>query len=652
MSGSYKNLCQLSKRRLTALLSGNKRVCYQQQFESNSSVQFTEAEYPDDFNNVDNALQRDCVDGLQFDTTTSNVEESCESQTSTIKETEILDIKIFLKNWSVKHNIKNTALNCLLKELKRQGFSNLPNDSRALLETPRSREVSDIFPGKYVHIGIRKGIDHYLKGQQQLPQSIMLDFNVDGAPITKSTNSSVWPILCKVVGSKFVFPIGIYHGLQKPNNFSHYLSIFVDELTEITTSYLFGEVLITIIINCFICDAPAKSSVLGIKLHNGYFGCTKCIQRGEFINRRMTFQDIDAPLRTDESFRSKSNKEFHNSDTIISKLPIDLIKSFPLDYMHLVLLGVVKKMLNLWIDGGHLSKSDCSKISDGLMRMAWTQPSGFQRAIRCISERGHFKATEFRTFLLYTGPFVLRNILPSYKYEHFMLLSTSITLLSAENKNDAKINLAESMLKTFVKEFGVIYGVHHLVHNVHSLIHIAEDVRKFGSVNNFSAFPFESYMFKLKKCLRKNEKPLEQLSNRIEEMYNNEPSITLLDKPVVLILNRGVKVDGKMRYNSISIGEITLDNGRKNRWCLTTNGEIIKFHYSEFKNAEYYIFASEIKEKKTFFDLPIQSTFIDIYETDKNEEVPRFWNVKLIKRKMFQIEENDSRVFFPLIHCE
>ena len=61
---------------------------------------------------------------------------------------------------------------------------------------------------------------------------------------------------------------------------------------------------------------------------------------------------------------------------------------------------------------------------------------------------------------------------------------------------------------------------------MHSLIHIADDCKfQQGSLDLFSAFPFESYLGQLKNLLRGTRRPLAQLKKRISEIeYNNEPT--------------------------------------------------------------------------------------------------------------------------------
>lgn len=53
--------------------------------------------------------------------------------------------------------------------------------------------------------------------------------------------------------------------------------------------------------------------------------------------------------------------------------------------------------------------------------------------------------------------------------------------------------------------------------NVHNLIHLCDDVRNLGSLDSFSAYPFENYLQIIKNLIRKSAKPLQQIVKRLSE---------------------------------------------------------------------------------------------------------------------------------------
>lgn len=158
-----------------------------------------------------------------------------------------------------------------------------------------------------------------------------------------------------------------------------------------------------------------------------------------------------------------------------------MVQSFPLDYMHLVFLGVTRKLIHLWMSKGlvtvRLHSSKISEISNSLLSLKPYIPTEFARKPRTLDDICRWKATELRQFLLYTGPIVLKPILSEECYNNFMALSIAMTiLLSANHKK--KVKFANQLLHYFVGCFGNIYGSHFISHNVHGLLHLVEDYLK------------------------------------------------------------------------------------------------------------------------------------------------------------------------------
>lgn len=74
-------------------------------------------------------------------------------------------------------------------------------------------------------------------------------------------------------------------------------------------------------------------------------------------------------------------------------------------------------------------------ITSSLNKIKKCITNDFARKPRAIEEFKRYKATEFRQFLLYTGPVVLKNILPDDCYQHFMVFSVSLRILLSSKTN-------------------------------------------------------------------------------------------------------------------------------------------------------------------------------------------------------------------------
>jgi len=111
--------------------------------------------------------------------------------------------------------------------------------------------------------------------------------------------------------------------------------------------------------------------------------------------------------------------------------------------MHLICLGVVKKLILLWVKGPRtvkLSQQLLNQISGALLNLQSSIPNDFVRRPRSLKDVKLWKGTEFRQFLLYTGPVVLKNVLREDMYINFITLHIAVTILvspvlSKDNNN-------------------------------------------------------------------------------------------------------------------------------------------------------------------------------------------------------------------------
>ncbi|CAH8609413.1 unnamed protein product [Schistosoma rodhaini] len=182
--------------------------------------------------------------------------------------------------------------------------------------------------------------------------------NIDGLSMSRSSSQHLWPVLGRIVAPILsdVFMIGIYGGNTKPAQFNEISAHTISEIKEMTDMGLLSvrfNKYIAIKLTAVICDAPARSDVGCTVNHNGKAGCDRCVVNGRRLDGKMTFPNGEYTLRTDDSFRNQTQSIHHQGHSIFESLPIDMISTFPLDPMHMVYLGVIKKLVTLWIELGH-----------------------------------------------------------------------------------------------------------------------------------------------------------------------------------------------------------------------------------------------------------------------------------------------------------
>ena len=73
-----------------------------------------------------------------------------------------------------------------------------------------------------------------------------------------------------------------------------------------------------------------------------------------------------------------------------------------------------------------ISATQNEQVSVNLINIRKDIPREFARKPRRLDEVEWWKRTEFRQFLLYTGNFLVKGILPKHNYDYFMALSMAM----------------------------------------------------------------------------------------------------------------------------------------------------------------------------------------------------------------------------------
>lgn len=113
---------------------------------------------------------------------------------------ELSDFTDKLKFWAVNNRMAVAkAISELLGILIGIGFTSLPKDSRTFMRTPTNIPIVALSNGRMWYKGLTKCLEKLFQNIQK-SISITLNFNFDGLPLFKSSNSEFWPILVSIKG--------------------------------------------------------------------------------------------------------------------------------------------------------------------------------------------------------------------------------------------------------------------------------------------------------------------------------------------------------------------------------------------------------------------------------------------------------------------
>lgn len=412
-----------------------------------------------------------------------------------------------------------------------------------------------------------------------------------------------------------------------------------------------------------------KITPTGVVNFNAKHGCQKCTTIGVYCSRfhRISFPNLDAKRRSNESFRAREDRDHHKEDSLLEKLPIDMISAFPSsDSLHLLDLGIMKRCMIRWTFGerGYTRKWSNIKINTASQLLEKCQkhmPTDIHRAVRNLKSLRKWKGLEFRTILLYVGMVVFQELLDSDEYNHFLVLCCAVRICM-NNMYKSYWPIAEQMFKCYVQKYSALYGEHSVGSNVHLLIHIMEDMKQ-NNVQNLmelSTYKYENCLRLLGLKLKHGNLPLEQVSRRIIEMsrlrIKNESSSLLKLKPFspqMSYPNENLLIGAVTTYKTIKITEdITLNSKKSNdSWFITKDDQIVKMKHAKCENNKYQIVGTSIIEKGHLFTAPINSTRLKIFSSDGIfDDEPHSYEIDEVASKLICLPILDKFAFIPIVH--
>ncbi|KYN13313.1 hypothetical protein ALC57_14493 [Trachymyrmex cornetzi] len=204
---------------------------------------------------------------------------------------------------------------------------------------------------------------------------------------------------------------------------------------------------------------------------HAFYGCTFCYEKQEktgprcfnILSERIdertvesTYQDARrAYEKKDEPREDKQHyKGVKGPSILMNLLYFDLINGFVVDYMHVILLGMIKSHMEYLF---HSTKKQCwISMTDSIALRNLTDtidsrlfriqpPTGITRSPRSINDCCKWKASEWRSWLLFYCIPCLQSLLKDKYLVHLAMLSQATNILLQHFVSRAEIEEAHNL---------------------------------------------------------------------------------------------------------------------------------------------------------------------------------------------------------------
>lgn len=249
-------------------------------------------------------------------------------------------------------------------------------------------------------------------------------------------------------------------------------------------------------------------------------------------------------------------------------------------------------------------------------------------------------------------------MLPDNEFNHFLKLFVAVRIVSC-GIYSKYFPIASKLFKKYIEEYALIYGRQDVGSNVHNLCHIIEDMENCNVKNlmEISTYKFENALRMLKLNLKHSNRALEQAVCRTIEQNeltsnsqsNHIQSTKFEPKVSFSFYSEGQKLFKKIEFAPNIILSVRNSN---NSWFMTKSKEIVKLEYVESNDGlSFKLYGKKIEKKEMFFESPINSMRLDIYECDiKFDDELKAYDLNCIEAKMMCLSYKNKIVLMPILH--
>ncbi len=344
-------------------------------------------------------------------------------------------------------------------------------------------------------------LDYHRRLHPDVDSPEFFDLSLDGIPESKSGGRSVDVLSIRYSGCKTIYSIAILQparkamGLPDDLTLSHFLPEYDGD--SVPLRYV-------------IADAPKRASLSGLKQHSAKHACQYCL--AEKSDRVFPWETCFADVRTNEGTRraaaaGDASLGVKKPSPLRDIESLDLINHIPAEKLHLIDLGVVRKLIQLAFKCPQFKAKqvEFQRADDALLNADLDAAKGlpnFSRRTRAL-DTANYKGEEYRNLALVYWPLVKKHA-PSVVVNHWLLtvfIYRAMILPDPEYRAWQQKYDMKGIMRAWYREFEAVYGKQNCSYNPHTFHHLPE-VRKLGPLSSTAAYDFENHFNLLKKSYR------------------------------------------------------------------------------------------------------------------------------------------------------
>lgn len=236
-----------------------------------------------------------------------------------------------------------------------------------------------------------------------------------------------------------------------------------------------------------------------------------------------------------------------------------------------------------------------------------------------------------------------------------MLLFAGMRILASKQLAHQFCDYANELLVKFVKDTETLYGKEAMVYNVHSLVHLAADVKRLGCLDEFSAFVFENKLGQLKKLVRKPQQVLRRLDERM--LFGAGPKKLILEPVTKYEHSNGPmlpSIRGATQYNRLVTDEFSLSVTTRNN-CIIVKGGVPALVKNIVKSRDNVVslVCTQFQVVSDAFQYPLPSSRLSICKVQSELSCHFLVALEDVVNKCVcwpVMSSDDSFIVVPLLH--